>query len=90
MTKPHTKRRRPSRLPETDSTGGKLRPIPMSTALRDALTGDAQARRREPHLHALVILNHYYGLGPSVEALDPNPEALRRTRAALEPKGSKP
>jgi hypothetical protein len=70
-----------------DSSGGDLRPIPLSIALRDALTSDAQAHHREPHLHALVILNHHYGLGPGIEALDPNPEAIRRTRAALEPKG---
>jgi hypothetical protein len=81
------KRRWPSHLAQLDNSGGKLPPIPMSTALRDTLTADAQAHVREPYLHTLVILEHHYGLGLGIEALDPNPEALRRTWDALNPKG---
>ena|ERR1051325_2721439 len=45
-----------------DAQGGKLPPIPMSEALRDALFADARRCIRSPRDQVLAILDAYYQL----------------------------
>ena len=45
-----------------NSSGGKIPPIPMCEALRDAIQAEASANERSPRDQALQILRYYYRL----------------------------